>query len=74
MARVCELCGKGTLMGKDSVHKHGGMWARRAPTSRRKWKPNLRKVKVQVNGANKTMRICAQCLKSSRIKKVEEEV
>ncbi len=69
MARICELCGKGTLMGKDSVHKHGGMWARRAPSSSRKWKPNLRRVKVQVGNTTKTMKICAKCLKSDRVKK-----
>jgi len=66
----CELCGKETRRGKISVHKHGGMWARRAPASKRKWQPNLRRVKVQIGGTTKTMRICAQCLKSARVRKV----
>jgi len=69
MAR-CQLCGKQSIRGKVSVHKHGGMWARRAPATRRKWQPNLRRVKVQIGGVTKTMKICAQCLKSARVKKV----
>ncbi len=66
----CELCGKGTVSGKISTHKHGGMWAHRAPSTKRQWKPNLRRVKVQIGGTTKTVRICAKCLKSARVKKV----
>ena len=70
----CELCGKETQLGKKSTHKHGGMWAKRAQSTKRKWKPNLRRVKVQIGGTAKTVRICAKCLKSTRVKKVTVQI
>ena len=67
MSRVCEICGKGVVYGKSGIHKHSGLWRRRAPKTARQWRPNLKKVKVMIDGRVKKIKICAQCLKSSKI-------
>jgi large subunit ribosomal protein L28 len=36
---------------------------------RRVWKPNLKKVKTQIDGTTVTLKICARCLKSDYITK-----
>ena len=62
MAR-CDMCGKGVLTGnKISIAR--SHVSRRA---KRTWKPNLRTVRIKVNGENKKMHICAKCLRSSKL-------
>lgn len=61
MAQVCEVCGKGPQFGNKVSHAHN--------VSRRRWNVNLRPVRAVVKGANKRMRVCAQCLKSGKVVK-----
>jgi large subunit ribosomal protein L28 len=61
MARTCEICGKGPVYGNKISHAHN-------VTSRR-WKPNLRRVRVAVNGAHKTLLVCTACIRSGRVAK-----
>ena len=35
----------------------------------RTWKPNLRRVKTEVNGENKRIYVCAKCLKNGKVKR-----
>jgi len=66
--KKCEICGKTTVVGIDSTHKHGGKWARRAKRMPKIWRPNLRKAKVkQPDGKVKQMTVCLKCYK--RLKK-----
>ena len=51
----CEVCDKGQHFGIQVSHSH-----RR---SNKVWKPNVRKVKVEVDGVSKRMHICAKCLR-----------
>lgn len=67
MSRSCEICGKSVVYGKSGIHKHSGLWHHRAPKTARQWKPNLKTVRVMVDGQVKKIKICAQCLKSSKI-------
>lgn len=62
MARKCELCGKGVLSGNNVSHAHN--------TSRRVWRPNLKKVRGMVEGKLKTVKICTSCLRSGKVAKV----
>lgn len=65
MARVCELCGKGSIKGNLVPRGIGRRVTRRII---RRQHPNLRTVRMVVGGGNKvTLRICASCLK--RMKK-----
>lgn len=65
MARVCELCGKGSIKGNLVPRGIGNRVTRR--TIRRQ-QPNLRTVRMAVDGGNKmTLKLCASCVK--RMKK-----
>jgi len=35
----------------------------------RRWEPNLQKIKVVVDGENKSLRVCTACIRSGKIKK-----
>ena len=76
MARVCEVCGKGSQMG-NSVETRGkakylgGVGTKITGITRRKFKPNLQRVKVSTPaGSTKTMKVCTSCLRSGAIRKV----
>jgi len=61
MSMVCELCGKGPMSGNHVSHAHN--------LTRRRWKPNIQKVRAVVNGTVRRMRICTKCLKSGKVQK-----
>ncbi len=75
MARVCEVCGKAHSMGNTVAHRGkpkylGGVGTKITGISRRKFKPNLQKVRVTTaNGTHKSMRVCTQCIRSGAITK-----
>ena len=52
----CSICGKGVVFGQSVSHSHR--------KTNRCWKPNIRKVKATVNGANKTISVCSRCLRT----------
>ena len=76
MARVCEVCGKRALVGnavetRGKAKYLGGVGTKITGITRRQFKPNLQKVKVVAdNGAHKTVRVCAQCIRSGAVRKV----
>lgn len=59
MAKVCDICGKGPASGNNISHSH--------VKTRRRWLPNLQRVKAVVNGAPKRITVCTNCLKSGRV-------
>lgn len=61
MARMCEVCGKKPVYGKNVSHAHN-------VTSRR-WLPNLQDVRAIVNGGVKRIRVCTRCLRSGKVEK-----
>lgn len=69
MSRSCYFCGKGVAFGGNRKHKYGGGWAYRAQRTSRKYKPNLRKIKIEENGTKKRVDICMKCYKKKRGKK-----
>lgn len=66
----CYHCGKSVLYGRQHTHHRGvagGRWKKRAPKTRRIFKPNLQPVKILVKGEVERVKLCSKCLK--RIKK-----
>jgi large subunit ribosomal protein L28 len=61
MARRCELCGKGPLVGNTVSHANN--------KSKTRSLPNLRSVRAIVDGAVRHIRVCARCLKAGRVVK-----
>jgi large subunit ribosomal protein L28 len=62
MAAVCEVCGKHPSWGMSVSHSH-----RR---TKRRWNPNIQRVRVLVGGAPKRVSVCTGCIKSGKITKV----
>ncbi len=75
MAFACEVCGKKPVMGNSVAHRGkakylGGVGTKVTGIARRKFKPNLQRVRVTTaNGTNKTVRICTQCIRSGAVTK-----
>lgn len=70
MAYICEICEKKTVVGRSQRHKRGvagKRWRKKAPATRRVFKPNLQKATLTIAGNKTKMKICTKCLK--RIKK-----
>ncbi|MFH1213619.1 MAG: 50S ribosomal protein L28 [Candidatus Neomarinimicrobiota bacterium] len=62
MSKICDLCGKKPLYGNAVSHANN--------KTRRRWEPNLRKVRsVDSTGSIKTIKVCLSCLKSGTIQK-----
>lgn len=61
MAMRCDICGKGPQFGSRISHAHN-------VTSRR-FNPNLQKIRVVVNGANRRVKVCTSCIRSGKVTK-----
>ena len=62
MSRVCTICSKRPMSG-NQISK-----SRRH--TKRRWLPNLQRVRVQTAEGPRRIRICTQCLRSGKISKV----
>jgi large subunit ribosomal protein L28 len=61
MAKRCEVCDKGPVVGRKVSHAHN--------VSSRRFEPNLQRVRVSVNGGTKRMRVCTRCIRSQKVVK-----
>lgn len=61
MARECFITGKKTITGNAVSHANNH--------NKRKWKPNLRTVRILVNGVPKKVKVSARALKSGLVEK-----
>jgi large subunit ribosomal protein L28 len=61
MAKVCDVCGKGPITGNNVSHAHN--------KTRRRWLPNLQKVRAVFNGSVKRIKACTNCIKSGKVQK-----
>jgi large subunit ribosomal protein L28 len=72
---MCQVCGKKTTFGNKIARRGrakylGGVGVKTTGVTRRKFLPNLRRVRVELaNGTVTRMTICAKCLRSGKFKK-----
>ena len=66
MSKVCEICQKSTVAGNRIQHKHSIGWRYKAPKTKRTFKPNLRTIEVELDGAIKKVSTCMKCYKRLR--------
>ena len=66
MSKVCYICGKSTVAGKNIQHKHSEGWRYKAPKTNRTFKPNLKKIKLDVDGKLMNVTVCMKCYKKLR--------
>jgi len=62
MSRMCDICGKKTGFGNNVSHSH--------KKTKRVFKPNIQKARVEINGKVANINICTSCLKSNKVKKI----
>jgi len=61
MAAVCQVCGKHPSFGMAVSHSH-----RR---TRRRWNPNIQRIRAVVDGTPRRMSVCTSCIKSGKVQK-----
>src|ERR1700753_538504 len=66
MARVCDVCGKGPVMGNSITLRGkakylGGVGTKVTGIARRQFKPNLQRLRVTVGKTNTRMLVCTRC-------------
>lgn len=74
MARSCEVCGKGVRTGNSIVRhgmekRKGGIGLHTTGVTKRRFLPNLQKVRVRENGGVVRKTVCTACIKSGKITK-----
>jgi large subunit ribosomal protein L28 len=66
MASVCELCGKKPSFGMSLSHSH--------VRSKRRWNPNIQRVRAVVNGTTKRAHVCTSCIRAGKVEKPARRV
>ena len=61
MSNFCYVCGKGPGSGNRVSHAHN--------KTRRRFMPNLQRVRVLVDGTKRQVRVCTRCLKAGKVAK-----
>jgi large subunit ribosomal protein L28 len=59
MAATCDVCGKKPSFGNNvpnSQHR-----------TRRRWNPNIQRVRTVLNGTPKRLNVCTSCLKAGKV-------
>ena len=59
MSKVCDFCGQHAVAGRSIRHSHR--------TVARKFKPNIQRVTVYVDGRAVKKNVCTRCLKKGNI-------
>ncbi len=61
MAKVCYSCGKQPNFGNARSHS--------LRATRRRWNPNLQKIRIQEGTTIKRVQVCTSCLKAFKVQK-----
>lgn len=61
MSKSCEICGKKPMVGNNVSHAHN--------VNKRRFNPNLQRVRAEVGGQVKKMVVCTNCIKSGNVVK-----
>ena len=62
MAAVCEVCGKHPSWGMSVSHSH--------LRTKRRWNPNVQRVRALVNGSPTRLYVCTSCIKAGKVTKI----
>lgn len=73
--RICAICGKKPLTGNSIAHRglaksKGGVGIKTTGITRRRFIPNLQKIKCDVNGSIKSRKVCTSCIQAGKVKKI----
>jgi large subunit ribosomal protein L28 len=59
VSKVCEVCGKHPVAGRNVSHSHR--------VTNRVFRPNIQKVTAVVNGHVKRVKVCTKCMKAGKV-------
>ena len=59
MAKICKICGKKPSFGNNVSHANN--------TTRRRWLPNLQRVRALVDGKPMRIMVCTSCLRAGKV-------
>ena len=59
--RQCHVCHKGPSVGHNVSHANN--------QTKRRWNPNLQRVKANLDGTVKYIKVCTRCLRSGKVLK-----
>ena len=73
MRKKCIICGKGKMTGHNLTRrglakKKGGTGKKTTRVTKRSFLPNLRKMRVVINGKPQKAYVCIKCLKAGKVK------
>lgn len=58
---VCEVCGKRKVVGNNVSHANN--------RTKRFFRPNLQRIKIQTPGGVRRAHVCTRCIRSGMVKK-----
>ncbi len=61
MAKICVVCNKSKTTGFQISHSN--------VKTKRKWRPNIQKIKIMLNGSPRRANVCSRCIKAGKIKR-----
>jgi large subunit ribosomal protein L28 len=61
MAKVCHVCSRGPAFGHSRSHS--------MVASKRRFNPNLQKVRIDDDGTPRRVYVCTRCLKAGKVVK-----
>jgi len=61
MAQICSLCDKKPSSGHNVSHANN--------KTKRRFMPNLKRVRALVEGTVRRIRVCTQCIRSGKVTK-----
>ncbi len=61
MAKTCSVCGKKPSFGNNRSHS--------MVATRRRFNPNLQRVRIMLGGTAKRAYVCTRCLKAGKVTK-----
>ena len=74
MGKHCEVSGKKTSFGNQVTRRGkakylGGVGKKITGKTRRKFKPNLQRIKIEIDGKVKRVRVCVKAIRSGLVKR-----
>ncbi|MCD6184987.1 MAG: 50S ribosomal protein L28 [Deltaproteobacteria bacterium] len=59
MSKICAICGKKPMVGNNVSHAHN--------LTKRRFNPNLQKIRVLYKGSVKKIKVCTKCIKAGHV-------
>lgn len=72
MPRVCAICGKKTSVGNQIARRglakqKGGVGLKTTGISKRRFKPNIQRVRAVVDGKVVRIKVCTSCIHKGKV-------